>query len=1059
MKPLPVAWSLLAAFVLLAGCESCEPVGVTFPVGDDDDATDPVDDDDTTDDPIEEPPTVQVDHVDPAPGDLTAGLLNVGFSVSDPDSTQVVVQIDWSAAGPDGVFQPASLADETGNEVAVEVSAPPMEGATAALAWDTATDVPLTASGAALRLCPIDAEGNEGGCVFVDELVLVNQATTWPGAFCQPGHVEGTDWVAGQALVPLSDGECLNHVAHDPPQADDFAARFMVVLVNPNDEDVGFTISPSAALSTDMPPGPPAPPPPLPPVPAPRAEVDEPRDGECDSPLTEEDLHTYSLSFMLRQGLDEELQTTRGVTLRALGEHVAVFVDEETPLDLDVDCADPFNEVLHDPSPAFGFDNCDLAGVVQTFDVNVYPNVTGLFGEPSDVNSDCRINVLLSHRLNRMTLTDTDPTNDPFVVKAFAEPEIDLWERSLPDNPWSNMQELVYVYAPDPAGLWSDGAVQLDGYLDYELAGQMATALHHLVSYASHAGVTDTLLSPGNLPSGEPEEDWLLDALGLLAADLSGFGSIAWQDAWIYLDRPHLLSLQAANTLGDFQDRGGQYLFARYLMDVFGSEVIAAIAAAQTTGAESVEAATGVPFDQLAQQWATAMAASGRLNADGGQLVLDDAVPNFVASTTVVVPSSPTEGDLVGADGFQQGFNLRGVNRTFTGGSDPAGATELEQLRVLSSSLDPLVYHPQADFFGQVAGGYGVAAVLVSGLEQPINHLLIETVTGQDLLAQVFRIDDEQPSARQLVLEDIDGARITTARELGGIPVDGQETRVIGRIDPSETIDLAVSPPADAPGTPLSLAPGLLEDTDRYAFSLSAVTSLGVMVDRRYSDLFGGAALADPFVAVVQASDLPDAWDYSQWMMGPTPADGPCWDPALYDYPAVMPDFVAAQANLAGDPTVDWSWEPVTSWEPELDTDPEPPLACPVDLDQDDVPDEWEAFPSTLHAQVVQRQAENLLLDPDFYEDPWSLMTGFEDVDLGAPFWGADFFDLDSNEVPDDDFVTSFPALALGGRAVSGGEEAVWFGTLPPGEYVLVVGGAGGSVGPYDLSVRTIAAP
>ena len=966
--------------------------------------------------------------------------------------------IDWSAAGADGVFQPASLADETGSEVAVDVAEPPMAGATSALAWDTATDVPISASGAALRLCPVDAEGNEGECVFVEELVVVNQATTWPGAFCQPGHVEGTDWVAGQALVPLSDGECLNFIAHDPPQPDDFAARFMVVLVNPNPEELGFTISPSAALSTDTSPPPPddAPPPPPPPLPAP--PPDAPRD-DCVPSLTDDDLHLDTRSFWLRESLDGPDATTRGATLRALGDHVAIYVDDETPLDLDLDCADPFDEVVYDTSPAFGFDNCDLAGVVEVFDVNVHPNVTGLFGEPSDVNGDCRVNVLLSHRLNRMTLTDSDPANDAFVVKAFAQPEIDLWEPGLPDNPYSNAQELIYVYAPDPAGLWSDSAVQLDGYLDYELAGQMATALHHLVSYASHVGVTDQLLSMNTLPSGEPEEDWLLDALGLLAADLSGFGSIAFQDAWIYLDRPHLLSLLEANSLGDFQDRGGQYLFARYLMDVFGQDVIAAIAAADTTGAESVEAATGMSFDSLAQQWATAMAASGRLDAAGGQLVLDDAVPNFVASTTVAVPSSPAEGDLVGADGFQQGFNVRGINRTFTGGSDLAGAVELEELRVLAQNLDPLVYHPQADFFGQVAGGYGVVAVLVSGLEQPVGHLLIETVSGEDLLAQVFRISDELPSARLLVLEDIDGARITTARELGAIPVDGEETRVVGRIDPSEEIDLAVSPEPDAPGTPLSLVPGLLEDTDRYTFSLSAVTTLGVMVDRRYSDLSGGATLADPFVAVVQATDLPDAWDYSQWSMGPSPADGPCWDPALFDYPSVMPDFVGAQANLAADPKVDWSWAPVTSWQPELDTDPEPPLSCAIDLDQDDVPDALEAFPATLHAQVIQRQAENLRVDPDFYEDPWSLLAGFQNVDLGQPFWGVDFFDVDSNEVPDDDFVTAFPALALGGRAVAGGEEAVWYGTLPPGEYVLVVGGAGGVIGPYDLSVRTVAAP
>ncbi len=1041
--------------LLLAGCEGCEPIGVTFiETEDDDDVTDSPDDDDTTEEPEEEPPVVQVEHVDPPPGDSTAGLLNVGFSVSDLDSSSVSLLVDWSPDGADGVFAPASLFDEASNEVAVDVAAPPMVGETGAFAWDTETDVPFSVAGAALRLCPVDAEGNEGECVFVEELVVVNQATTWPGAFCQPGHVEGTDWVGGQALVPLSDGECLNFVSHDPPQPDDYAARFLVVLVNPNADDVGFTISPSAALATDSA----APPEDDPDPPAPEESDDdaEPRDDdECEPDLDEADLHLSTLPFAFRETLDSPARTQRGATLRALGEHVAVYVDDETPIDFDADCDDPDNPLIPDPNPAFGFDNCDLEEVVEVFDLNVYPTVTWTFGAPSDVDCDDRVTVYLTHRVNRLTLTDGDPSNDSFIIKAFAEPEIDLWAQNLASNPDSNEQEILYVYAPDPAGLWGNETVPLDAYLDYELAGQMGRALHELVSYANHVGVPD-LLSPNNPPTGEPEEDWLLDALGLLAADLSGFGAIAWQDAWIYLDRPHLLTLRQANTLGDFQDRGGQYLFARYLLDAFGVETISALALDEATGPSSLEEATGMSFDDLVLDWATALAVSGRLNEAGGQLVSDDVVPNFATSTTVAVPVSPSEGDLVGADGFQQGFNLRGANLTFTGGSDPAGPTELEELRALTANVDPLVYHPQTDLFGEIAGAYGVAVVLVSGLEQPTNHLLIETVGGVDLVARVVRIDDEQPTARRLVLEDVDGAALLTVRDLGAVPLDGSETRVIGRIDPPETISLAVSPPPDVPGTPLTLVPGVLEDTDRFGLSLSAVTTLGVMVDRRYSDLFGGAALADPFVAVVPASDLPDAWDYSMWDMGPSPSDGPCFDPTLYLYPSVMPDFIAAQANLAADPTVDWSWEPVLWWAPELETDPEPPLECAIDLDQDDVPDALESFPATLHAQVIQRQAENLADDPSFYEDPWSLMAAYQAVDLSQPFWGAEFIDADSNEVPDDAFVTSYPALGLGGRAVEGGEEAVWYGTLPPGDYVLVVGGAGGSVGPYDLSVRTL---
>jgi len=47
-------------------------------------------------------------------------------------------------------------------------------------------------------------------------------------------------------------------------------------------------------------------------------------------------------------------------------------------------------------------------------------------------------------------------------------------------------------------------------------------------------------------------------------------------------------------------------------------------------------------------------------------------------------------------------------------------------------------------------------------------------------------------------------------------------------------------------------------------------------------------------------------------------------------------------------------------------------------------------------------------------------------------------------------------AANVGGRAAEVGEEAVWMGQLPPGDYIIIVGGAGGSTGAYDLSVRIV---
>jgi len=1036
--PLRPTLGLLAA-LLLTGCP---PVVVEFPFGegDDDDSALPPDDDDDDDTatPVDEPPVLELVSRVPAAGWITEGV-TLNLNVTDADSTEVTWTVEYTLDGTE--WHPASTSGETG----VATVAAPLN-ATAQTTWEAADDVDVPALGATLRLCPTDGDGDEGSCIDVGDLDLNPGASPPTGSLCDEGALEDMAWSGGQAYVPLSDGDCVNRVVHDPPQPDDFAARFLLVLVNPEASAQSFSITPTSELPAN-------PPVVLPPGTAGAGGTSLEWDGlpdDCEPDLGADSVHEDTRTFQMRETIESDtVRTTRGATLRALGEHVAIYVDDETPLDIDPDCAsdDPFPE---DSNPAFGFDSCDLQAVVDVFDINVYPRVTDRFGAPSDVDANCRVTVLLSHRVNRLTSTDDDPSNDAFAVKSFAEPEIDLWEASLADNPGSNEQEIIYLYAPDPAGLWSDEEVPLAAYLDFSLAGQMAIALQDLVSYAHHVGVTDTLMATGT-PAGDPEEDWLADAMGLLAADVAGFGSVAYRDAWVQLDRSHLLPLVRPSSLGAFEDRGGQYLLARYLHDLYGDEVIAAIVDSPTTGAATLEEVTGRPFEALLLDWATAMATSGRLDSEGAQLVGDDVVPNFHEPSTMIVPDPPLAGDPYGAHGFQQGFDVRGPNLTFTGGTDPDGPTELPELRVRTENLDPLVFHPQADFFGTVAANYGVVVVLVDGLEQPINHLLVETSSGADLVGRVVRIQDGSPLAPPLTLEDVDGALLTTLRALGELDPT-RERRVIGRIDPPEPIDVALSIDPEAAGAVVAYTVAEVADTDGFTLTLAATTHLGIQVDRRYSGLGGEAALADPWAAVVPASDLPDPWAYEAWGFGPTSADGPCGDPDWYDYPYVVPQWLFDQGLLSDDPSIDVGFEPLAG----------PPGSalgtwdCLYDHDQDGVLDIDEAMPLTFPAQVLQRQAEHLAVDPDFYALFDAVPDDLLPVDATAPFFGPAFIDLDSTEYPDDEFETSLPWLGLGGRAVQGGEEATWHGVLPPGDYVVVVGGTA-STGAYDLSVRFVA--
>ena len=610
---------LLLLALPLVGCpDDDDDFDRNAPDDDDDDDIAPDDDDDSGPINNNTPPSITIASVIPdiEAGELLEGDLNVNFFINDPDSSAFEVLVEFSVDGVDGTFNVATLADD--NPYEDEAGSAPLVDHPGTIVWTSGVDIPTIADEVAVKLCATDAEGNSSpaACVFIEASTPVdNTGTNDLGAFCQPGHLEGQAWINGEAIIPLSDGECLNYQKTDPPLEDDYSAQFLLVLVNPESDDIQFTVSPIAApeqgddddddddsAGDDDDSAPPPPPPqsrsfrgggsvalnsdPAPmltqPVRSSRTQRRNPLAfGEyispfgnklpgrapapaltCEPDLGPGDLHNDPRTFNFRESIEDGSERdTLGADLRALGEYVAIYVDDEVPIDFDADCNDDSNPVVPDDLPAFGFTNCDLEGVVDVFDNNIWPTLTTLYGVPSDVDNNCRVTVLLSHKLNSLTLTNSDTTDDKRLLKSFAEPDIDLWVSDQTLNPNSNEEEILFLYAADPVGFWNDQTVPLADYLNFEVNGRMAVALQDLISYSVHRTVEKSLLDPAeptDIDNPPAEEDWLNDAMGLLAADVTGFGAISYWDAWIYMDRAHLLSLLSENTLEDFEDRGGQ---------------------------------------------------------------------------------------------------------------------------------------------------------------------------------------------------------------------------------------------------------------------------------------------------------------------------------------------------------------------------------------------------------------------------------------------------------------------------------------------------------------------
>lgn len=338
--------------------------------------------------------------------------------------------------------------------------------------------------------------------------------------FDEPGDVVVFD-AADDTTVDLTD------VSGDSNQDQDF----YLIMINSGEDETSFGLRYTQATA-----GPPA----KKEAETRRREGSRPR--ETGMPLarrsrdilTDADIGSAADQFQVRNDLnDDETYDPVDATLWALGDNVEIWVDNEVYIDWDYEC-DGVVDVT-DPRGAQGFDNCDLATVADVVDLNIIPNVRSLFGSESDIDLDGRVAVLITARLNRITLTSDDEDDHRHVLPSYTEPQVDLTDYDRKYNPGSDEREVIYVFAPDPSGYLNESAPQdVASYTNYNVLAEIARGFTALVSYNQHVIVWDE--DGDEDTAGTIEADWMNDALGSFAADYCGFGSAYYHHAWEYLE-------------------------------------------------------------------------------------------------------------------------------------------------------------------------------------------------------------------------------------------------------------------------------------------------------------------------------------------------------------------------------------------------------------------------------------------------------------------------------------------------------------------------------------------
>lgn len=576
---------------------------------------------------------------------------------------------------------------------------------------------------------------------------------------------------------------------------------------------------------------------------------------------------------VLNNPSDLNTTITSSAILRAQGTYINLFVDRDVPMG-----------GIHDDSP----EQQDLDHAVEIFDRNIYPLVTTLLGEPSDVDGNSRINVLITPIINEYIKASTyvDARN--------------VAEYNPISNAVSNEGEFIFIQAPDSLANYSStgNGIDVETYFKNKLFNAwMAFQLPKIISYNQKVIVN----------GGSPEEDWIDDGIGAVMADLCGF-NLFRRASWRYLAAPQLDDLRIADFFEIAAGQGAEYLFMLYyiqsnlddtLQDTNTNgfdddlEFLSEVYAANTVGRQNLVEHVDVlydpeienEFDGLFKDFIIALLTSG-----SGQTVLQQggqtALKYYQNYNPLIYGSEVNDANgsvRPGADGVTVSLNDGGL-------LDGDMAQNLIGLdlhnfnaedSILFENADEYIYAPGNAMNGYI-DPYSAMFVRMSGLlmsEQSIG-LFSSSTSLRGFL--VRRPDLTYPKtyhesifgAINQMYEDLDeigpnpfwenqgpaenAKRINLAGMIDSNPSVGETSEdfisIVGEIDPSQSIYVCPEIVEDCSFESV-------QDTDKYVFTVPDLGRgdegvLSISIRRRF-DAGVDSSTFNPLLAIVSSKDVP----------------------------------------------------------------------------------------------------------------------------------------------------------------------------------------------------------
>lgn len=258
---------------------------------------------------------------------------------------------------------------------------------------------------------------------------------------------------------------------------------------------------------------------------------------------------------------------------------------------------------VDDEAPANGFTDADLQQLADLFDSPIYPTNVGVFGEPSDIDGNQRVTILLTPRINALT---------PRGSASFAAGYFygcDLLARTRCSG--SNLGEIFYSMVPDPNAQWSDR--RTTSAVMNILPPVLAHEFQHMIHFARRNQSTDALwLAEGLAHTAEELVGDELQAQGASLGLVSTFKAPNYSRAQRYLVAPGPISLLAEDSPGSLELRGAAWLLLKYLRGHYGgNNLLRSLTGSSLSGPANVAQQVGKPWDVLMRDFGVALWADG----------------------------------------------------------------------------------------------------------------------------------------------------------------------------------------------------------------------------------------------------------------------------------------------------------------------------------------------------------------------------------------------------------------------------------------------------------------